>query len=589
MEFDFSTASPTGNVTPDEGCGTWDELWLPCLSPFSIAIVVEVLIFAYSFVGLAIVCDDYLVQSLETLCARWNIREDVAGASFVAFGSAAPEIIINSITTIKSAGSDTGAGADLGVSAIIGSGMIAFLLIPGCCGMFSTKMLPLKRRPLMRDSLTYAVALVILCIFMSNGEVELYEGLVLTGAYVIYIVVVYVSPTIRFKYRSAQAAKRGETIKRYESFVTVTKATTTGVVLSSGAGSMDTMDGFDAGVSSSTDGGGGSGDIVVGGGGGGEDDALGGSPTHSTEPLMVGDAAPFLENDDDMDTSLLAAMGDYGDNEMLLPGEHMDLASPTAAGTDDDTFLDPALICCHCLITGSVRNVTRNRAAGCKCFVKWVLTIVLLPLKVLFKYTCPPCELETRWERMYPVTFLISFIWVAIFSFCISTVVDQWVGLAPVDASYLAVIFGVILVAGGAEIPDTMQSVLYARQGYGSMAVSNCIGSQICNILLGLGLPWSISNFIGVTVRINNYQQIQGAALFQFGNVVLNFCVLVGAALVMKKNKAELGKVKGVFFFVMYLLVVGAFCAFTVLSPASNATVVPAADETTAAPLLVTV
>ena len=50
-----------------------------------------------------------------------------------------------------------------------------------------------------------------------------------------YILVVYLSPTIRFKYRSAQAAKRGETIKRYESFVTKasnnnTKASTYGDV-----------------------------------------------------------------------------------------------------------------------------------------------------------------------------------------------------------------------------------------------------------------------------------------------------------------------------------------------------------------------
>ena len=92
--------------------------------------------------------------------------------------------------------------------------------------------------------------------------------------------------------------------------------------------------------------------------------------------------------------------------------------------------------------------------------MKWVLTCILFPLKVLFKYTCPPCELETKWERLYPLTFLISFIWVAVFSFVISTVVDRWVGFAPSTATYLSVIFGVILVAGGAEIPDTLQSVL---------------------------------------------------------------------------------------------------------------------------------
>ena len=36
-------------------------------------------------------------------------------------------------------------------------------------------------------------------------------------------------------------------------------------------------------------------------------------------------------------------------------------------------------------------------------------------------------------------------------------------------------------VAIGAEIPDTIQSVTVAKKGYGSMAVSNGLGSLICN------------------------------------------------------------------------------------------------------------
>lgn len=44
-------------------------------------------------------------------------------------------------------------------------------------------------------------------------------------------------------------------------------------------------------------------------------------------------------------------------------------------------------------------------------------------------------------------------------------------------------------VAIGAEIPDTIQSVTVAKKGYGSMAVSNGLGSQICNICVGLGEP----------------------------------------------------------------------------------------------------
>ena len=94
-------------------------------------IMVEILIIIYAFVGIALVCDDYLVISLETLCDKWNVREDIAGATFAAFGSAAPEIVINAATTIKAT---TGGGEDadavnLGVGAIIGASPLSLASI----------------------------------------------------------------------------------------------------------------------------------------------------------------------------------------------------------------------------------------------------------------------------------------------------------------------------------------------------------------------------------------------------------------------------------------------------------------------------
>ena len=71
------------------------------------------------------------------------------------------------------------------------------------------------------------------------------------------------------------------------------------------------------------------------------------------------------------------------------------------------------------------------------------------------------------------------------------------------------------IVAVGAEIPDTIQSVTVAKRGYGAMAVSNCLGSQICNICLGLGLPWTISNLLGKKVAIHKEQKLQRTAFFQ--------------------------------------------------------------------------
>ena len=39
---------------------------------------------------------------------------------------------------------------------------------------------------------------------------------------------------------------------------------------------------------------------------------------------------------------------------------------------------------------------------------------------------------------------------------------------------------------------DALSSVLVARDGYGDMAVSNAIGSNVFDINLGLGLPFLI-------------------------------------------------------------------------------------------------
>ncbi|XP_060109766.1 sodium/potassium/calcium exchanger 3-like [Heteronotia binoei] len=51
----------------------------------------------YMFYALAIVCDDFFVPSLEKICERLHLSEDVAGATFMAAGSSAPELFTSVI------------------------------------------------------------------------------------------------------------------------------------------------------------------------------------------------------------------------------------------------------------------------------------------------------------------------------------------------------------------------------------------------------------------------------------------------------------------------------------------------------------
>ena len=81
---------------------------------------------------------------------------------FLAFGSAAPEIVINAVTTIKSQVTSSNT-TSLGISAIIGSGMLAFSFIPAMCCFASEIPLKLKRSPLLRDEVFYLIELFTLC------------------------------------------------------------------------------------------------------------------------------------------------------------------------------------------------------------------------------------------------------------------------------------------------------------------------------------------------------------------------------------------------------------------------------------------
>ena len=51
---------------------------------------------------------------------------------------------------------------------------------------------------------------------------------------------------------------------------------------------------------------------------------------------------------------------------------------------------------------------------------------------------------------------------------------------------------GTVVLAAGTSVPDALASISVARAGLGDMAVANAVGSNVFDIWLGLGLPWSV-------------------------------------------------------------------------------------------------
>ncbi|KAF4704211.1 hypothetical protein FOZ63_007929, partial [Perkinsus olseni] len=135
------------------------------------------------------------------------------------------------------------------------------------------------------------------------------------------------------------------------------------------------------------------------------------------------------------------------------------------------------------------------------------LAAVLWPLKRVIDVTCPDCRIYQPRENLYPVTFLASFAWVSLASFVVGCVVDRWVALLQNPSS--SGFFGLALVALGAEVPDAINALTATYRGYGSMAAASCLGSQIINICVGLGLPWTLTLFASGVVPVSS-----GSAVF---------------------------------------------------------------------------
>mmetsp|Transcript_124 Transcript_124/g.148 ORF Transcript_124/g.148 Transcript_124/m.148 type:complete len:442 (+) Transcript_124:77-1402(+) len=142
-----------------------------------------------TFVGLAVLCDEWLVPHLITLQHKLRLSDDIAGCTLMAFGGAAPEIMISTVAVL-------GGDVDVGFGIVCGSAIIAFGFIPPFCYYSIHK--PMQIRPwiVLRDSFAYIIALGMVTAFMftNGGVINIYESVGLLVFYLIYILIVVFAP-----------------------------------------------------------------------------------------------------------------------------------------------------------------------------------------------------------------------------------------------------------------------------------------------------------------------------------------------------------------------------------------------------------
>uniref|UniRef100_H3CVW4 Sodium/potassium/calcium exchanger 5 n=1 Tax=Tetraodon nigroviridis TaxID=99883 RepID=H3CVW4_TETNG len=145
-------------------------------------LVIYFMIIFYMLLAVSIVCDDYFLPSLEVISERLGLSQDVAGATFMAAGSSAPELVTAFLGVFVTKG-------DIGISTIVGSAVYNLLGICAACGLLTTVAGRLTCWPLFRDCLAYSVSVAAVIAIIYDNKVYWYDAACLLLVYVVYIVV----------------------------------------------------------------------------------------------------------------------------------------------------------------------------------------------------------------------------------------------------------------------------------------------------------------------------------------------------------------------------------------------------------------
>ncbi|KAK2583825.1 hypothetical protein KPH14_009723 [Odynerus spinipes] len=171
---------------------------------------------------------------------------------------------------------------------------------------------------------------------------------------------------------------------------------------------------------------------------------------------------------------------------------------------------------------------------------------ILFPLWLTLPDTRTP-----RGKKFFAVTFIGSIMWIAGYSY----LMVWWANVAGDTVRIPPEVMGLTFLAAGTSIPDLITSVIVARKGFGDMAVSSSVGSNIFDVTVGLPVPWLLYGLIyGKPVEVNSVGMVCSIAIL--------FCMLLFVIMSIACFKWRMNKGLGFTMFLLYFVFVAVSLMF---------------------------
>ena len=394
----------------------------------------------YVFGALAYLCNNFFVPTLEYIVDRFKIKPDVAGATVMAIGGSLPELFTSLIGVFV-------AQDDIGLGAIVGSSLFNSLLVISLYVLVAPRgSMNLEVYPVMRDSLYYVIALISLTTVSWDQEVTWYDALILVSMYCGFILVIYLNLNIKSRLnRCCQYFVSRPLIYPHE---------------------------------------------------------------HEKLPILPHHSGLWMRANIDVDDKLSGSNSfspiSFGGNQVGNQGNavcptHFSRTSSRNSKEAEISFIDdnPG---------NEVKTGFEDAEINSWCYqfslpdgtFNKMLWVIGFPIIVIFAFTIPNPRQDCC-RKLFPVTIIMSLLYIGALSYLLVwmvAVIGYTIGIPDI-------ILGLIFLSAGSSVPDALGSIIVSRHRKGNMAVSNCIGSNVFDVLIGLGLPWLLKTTVsGTSVKI---------------------------------------------------------------------------------------
>jgi len=534
------------------------------------AIVFHVLGMLYMFTALALICDEFFVPALEVIIDVLQISDDVAGATFMAAGGSAPEFFTSVIGVFISE-------SQVGVGTIIGSAVFNVLFVIGMCAVFSKELLTLTWWPLFRDVTFYSIGLAILIVSFLDQEVYWYEALILFCWYLCYCLFMKINERAE-KFIRGQLGKISGGADKDEkpndgnidhSLKTIFNAD------KSNGGKSCNCQAVQQASSESVDRNGDTESLRENG----KDDAAVLIPCNNPDCLNSKVTQfPTLA----LCANTLDPVGNATFNDRVGELQRLQKIKPSARSNRSFSRASLATLREHRFSRSAlfinlppVNHTSGTSGNNLNTLVEegeekaeedqesedeekeepldlswpdsWrarLFYFVLAPILFPLAFSTPDVR-RAKWRMFFPVTFIMSILWIAVFSYLMvwwTETLGRTLGLGAKPE-----IMGLTLIAAGTSVPDLITSVIVARKGLGDMAVSSSLGSNLFDICVGLPIPWLIAIAAG-----KKYIVVDANGMFC--SVLMLFAMLIAIIIIIAISKWRMTKVLGLSMFMSYFV-----------------------------------